>query len=90
MVSQEHGVRFVLRRLGFFSLTLWAALTLNFFLPRLMPGNPAIAMVALHRGSLSPQALSVMEAQFGIGHQNLAAQYFSYLGNVATFNSGSR
>src|SRR6202042_2687881 len=53
-----------------------------------MPGNPAIAMVALHRGSLSPQALNVMEAQFGIGHQNLAVQYFSYLGNVARFKFG--
>ena len=38
-------MRFVLRRLGFFLLTLWAALTLNFFLPRLMPGNPALAMI---------------------------------------------
>jgi peptide/nickel transport system permease protein len=82
-------VRFVLRRLGFFVLTLWAALTLNFFLPRLMPGNPALAMVANHRGSLSPQALKVIEAQFGLGqHQNLVLQYFSYLGNVATFKFG--
>src|ERR1700728_1636547 len=54
-----------------------------------MPGNPAIAMVALHRGSLSPQALQVMEAQFGIGgHQNVVLQYFHYLGNVVTFNFG--
>ena len=29
-----------------FLLTLWAALTLNFFIPRFMPGNPAVAMVA--------------------------------------------
>ena len=39
-------MRFVLRRLGFFVLTLWIALTLNFLLPRLMPGNPAQAMIA--------------------------------------------
>ena len=38
-------MRFALRRLGFFVVTLWAALTLNFFLPRLMPGNAAIAMM---------------------------------------------
>ena len=81
-------MRFVLRRLGFFALTLWAAVTLNFFLPRMMPGNPAIAMVALHRGSLSPQALKVIEAQFGIGHQNIAVQYLSYLGNVIRFKFG--
>jgi peptide/nickel transport system permease protein len=82
-------VRFVLRRLGFFLLTLWAALTLNFFLPRLMPGNPALAAIGNHRGSLSPSALKVMEAQFGIGHQNIASQYFGYLGDVFTFKFGS-
>ena len=34
-------MRFLLRRLGFFFLTLWAAMTLNFLIPRLMPGSPA-------------------------------------------------
>jgi peptide/nickel transport system permease protein len=82
-------MRFVLRRLGFFVLTLWAALTLNFFLPRLMPGNPALAAIGNHRGALSPDALKVMEAQFGIGHQNIVSQYFSYLGNVFTLKFGS-
>jgi peptide/nickel transport system permease protein len=82
-------VRFVLRRLGFFLLTLWAALTLNFFLPRLMPGNPALAAIGNHRGSLSPSALKVLEAQFGVGHQNIVSDYFSYLGNVFTFKFGS-
>jgi peptide/nickel transport system permease protein len=82
-------MRFVVRRLGFFVLTLWAALTLNFFLPRLMPGNPALAAIGNHRGALNPDALKVMEAQFGIGHQNIASQYFRYLGDVATFKFGS-
>jgi peptide/nickel transport system permease protein len=82
-------MRFVLRRLGFFVLTLWAALTLNFFLPRLMPGNPALAAIGNHRGSLTPDALKVLEAQFGLGHQNILSQYVSYLGNVATGKFGS-
>jgi peptide/nickel transport system permease protein len=82
-------MRFVLRRLGFFVLTLWAALTLNFFLPRLMPGNPALAAIGNSRGSVSPQALRVLEAQFGTSHQNIASQYGSYLGDVATGKFGS-
>ncbi len=82
-------MRFVLRRLGFFVLTLWAALTLNFFLPRLMPGNPALAAIGNSRGALSPDALKVLEAQFGTGHQNIASQYGSYLGDVATGKFGS-
>ncbi len=32
-------MRFVLRRLLFFVITLWVALTVNFFIPRLMPGT---------------------------------------------------
>jgi peptide/nickel transport system permease protein len=83
-------MRYVLRRLGFFALTLWVALTLNFVLPRLMPGNPALAIIGKFRGGISPQAVKVLQAQFGVGtHQNLVAQYFSYLGNVATLRFGS-
>ena len=83
-------MRYVLRRLGFFALTLWVALTLNFALPRLMPGNPALAILSKFRGGVSPQAVKVLEAQFGVGtHQNLIAQYFSYLGNVARLRFGT-
>ena len=83
-------MRYVSRRLGFFLLTLWVALTLNFVLPRLMPGNPALAIIGKFRGGISPQAVKVLQAQFGVGtHQNLVAQYFTYLGNVATLRFGS-
>ena len=51
-------MRYALRRLGFFVLTLWVALTLNFLLPRLMPGNPALAMMSKFHGELSPKAVS--------------------------------
>ena len=37
-------MHYILRRLGFYALAGWAALTLNFFLPRLMPGDPATAL----------------------------------------------
>jgi peptide/nickel transport system permease protein len=82
-------VRFVLRRLGFFVLTLWAALTLNFLLPRLMPGNPALAMLAKFHGELTPQSLKALEILFGVStHASLASQYVSYLHQVATLNFG--
>jgi peptide/nickel transport system permease protein len=82
-------VRFVLRRLGFFLLTLWAALTLNFLLPRLMPGNPALAMMSKFHGELTPQSLKALEILFGVNtHANLASQYVSYLHQVVTFNFG--
>ena len=67
------SMRFVLRRLGFFVLTLWAAVTLNFLLPRLMPGNPALAVMGKFKGAVTPQALKALEAQFGLDtHQSLS------------------
>ena len=83
-------MRFALRRLGFFVLTLWAAVTLNFFLPRMMPGNPALAMMAKFHGRISPQGLKALEVIFGVdSHQSLLSQYVHYLGQVATGNFGT-
>jgi peptide/nickel transport system permease protein len=83
-------MRYVLRRLGFFVLTLWAALTLNFLLPRLMPGNPALAMMSKFHGELTPQSLNALEILFGVDtHRSLAAQYVSYLHQIATGNFGT-
>jgi peptide/nickel transport system permease protein len=83
-------LRYALRRLGFFVLTLWAALTLNFLLPRLMPGNPALAMMSKFHGELGPGALKALEILFGVDtHQSLPSQYISYLHQIATGNFGT-
>lgn len=75
---------FVVRRLAFFVVTLWAAVTANFFIPRLMPGDPALAMMARYRGRINPSALHSLQIEFGVGsHQSLVAAYFTYLANIA-------
>ena len=38
-------MKYFLRKFGFFLLTLWAVVTLNFLIPRLQPGDPAEIMV---------------------------------------------
>jgi len=43
-------MRYLLRRALMFVLTLWAAITLNFIIPRLMPGSPADAALAKFAG----------------------------------------
>src|ERR1700712_4074464 len=76
-------MRYVLRRLGFFVLTLWAALTVNFFIPRFMPGSPLQALRDRTKNRLSPHALEQMLTAFGYKpHQNIVAQYFEYLGHM--------
>jgi peptide/nickel transport system permease protein len=82
-------VRYVLKRLGFFALTLWAALTINFFIPRLMPGNPAEALIGRFHGRVSGQALGALEVAFGVNsHQSLLSQYLDYMRNCFTGNFG--
>lgn len=82
-------MQYVLRRLGFFVVTLWSCLTINFVLPRLMPGNPAIAMMARFKGRLNGQALKALEVAFGVNNtQGALAQYFEYLGNTFTGHFG--
>src|SRR5947209_57825 len=83
-------MRFVVRRVAFFVATLWAAITINFLIPRLMPGNAAIAMLGRYRGRINPQALHALEIAFGINtHQGLLSAYFSYLGNIARGRFGT-
>jgi peptide/nickel transport system permease protein len=74
----------ILRRLQFFVVTLWAAVTLNFVLPRMMPGNPAQAMMARYKGHLNPSALKALEVAFGLNtHEDIFHQYLDYLSNLA-------
>ena len=47
----------LLRRLGFYAIAAWVAITINFLLPRLMPGDPATAMFGRMLGQLSPETL---------------------------------
>lgn len=82
-------MKYVLRRLGFFVVTLWACLTINFVLPRLMPGNPAIAMMARFKGRVNGSVLKALEIAFGVNtRQSEISQYFSYLGNTFTGHFG--
>ena len=65
-------------------------MTINFFLPRLMPGNPAIAMMARFRGRLTGQTLSAMEVAFGVNtKKGLFTQYLDYFGNSFTGHFGT-
>lgn len=81
-------MRYILNRLGFFLVSLWAAITINFVLPRMMPGNPAEAMFAKFQGQLQPAALKALELQFGFNNKPLLAQYWDYIKGLVTFHWG--
>lgn len=75
-------MRFALRRLGFYLLAAWFALTLNFFLPRLMPGDPATALFARFKGRLAPEAVAGLRQAFGLTDAPLWQQYLTSLSHA--------
>jgi len=81
-------MRYVSRRAGLFLVTLWAALTVNFIIPRVMPGNEASAVLATFRG-VNPAALHALQIEFGVNiHQNIFLTYLQYLANCFTGQFG--
>jgi peptide/nickel transport system permease protein len=72
-------VRFILRRTVFYLFTAWAAITINFFLPRMMKGDPVSAYLAKNQGRISPEAASSLRTLFGLDDgKSLIQQYGDY------------
>lgn len=76
-------MRYLTRRVLFYLLTLWAAITLNFAIPRLMPGNPVQAMLSRFRGQVSPAATASFTKLFGLNNAGIWSQYWTYLSHLA-------
>jgi peptide/nickel transport system permease protein len=80
---------FIARRLVFYVITAWVALTINFFIPRAIPGN-AVQSVMSKFPNLQPSAYKALEALLGVGHAgSIWSQYGNYLVDVAHFNLGT-
>jgi peptide/nickel transport system permease protein len=80
---------FILRRLVFYLVTAWVALTINFFIPRAMPGN-AVQNIMSKFPNLQPAAYRALEALLGVGHPgSIWNQYTSYLDDIFHFNFGT-
>jgi peptide/nickel transport system permease protein len=85
-------VRYVLRKTVLFVITLWAALTLNFLLPRLMPGSPvdaALGKLASAGVPITNAERQAVEIQLGVPNASLITQYGDYLRNIATLRFGT-
>jgi peptide/nickel transport system permease protein len=84
-------MRYILTKIGLFVLTLWAAVTLNFILPRLMPGSPldaALAKLAATGQPVTNAQRQAIEAQLGSPHGSLLSQYGQYLNNLVHLQFG--
>ena len=85
-------MRYVLTRIGLFVLTLWAAITLNFVLPRLMPGSSldaALARLAASGQQVTNAQVRAIEAQLGSPHGSWFSQYGQYLSDLVHLRFGT-
>jgi peptide/nickel transport system permease protein len=79
---------FLLRRLAFYLAAFIAAATINFFLPRVMPGDPIKMMFASAGSELSLENLNALKLTFGFIDAPLGEQYVAYLRSVFTGDLG--
>ena len=79
---------FLLRRLTFYLAAFIAAATINFFLPRMMPGDPIQKMFAGAGSDLSLENLNALKLTFGFIDAPIGEQYLAYLKSVFTGDLG--
>lgn len=77
------------RRIGFYILAALVAITLDFFIPRLMPGNAVAAALANLHSQFTPATIKALELQYGVGtDQSLWSQYLHYWDHLLHGNWG--
>jgi peptide/nickel transport system permease protein len=84
-------MRWFARRLLFYVFAIWVALTVNFLLPRLMPGDPLgglLQHVTPAQLSANPELLHTYQALLGGGDNSIWQDYVTYLGRIVHFNFG--
>lgn len=83
-------MRVISRRIGFYIITAIAAITVDFFIPRVMPGNPVDAILAKMQGQVvTPATVRALELQFGSNtSEGIWGQYVHYWSNLIHGNLG--
>jgi ABC-type dipeptide/oligopeptide/nickel transport system permease component len=77
--------RYVVKRLIGVVLTIWATITINFFLFRLLPGNIVTKLARVP--DATPQLTQSLLREFGL-NSSLWAQYWHYIWQTLHFNLG--
>jgi peptide/nickel transport system permease protein len=84
-------MRWFARRLLFYVFAIWVALTVNFLLPRLMPGDPLgglLQHMSPAQLAANPGVINTYRAILGGGNKSIWQDYITYLGRIAHFNFG--
>lgn len=78
---------YLLRKILFAALTLFIVITLNFFLFRVLPGDPVRSVIG-RNVRISPETQAALRAQFGLDRPIFPDQFIATLGQWARGNLG--
>ncbi|WP_413112688.1 ABC transporter permease [Thaumasiovibrio sp. DFM-14] len=79
---------FFLRRLSFYLLALLFAATLNFIIPRAMPGDPVTMMFANASVQVTPERIQAMKELLGFVDGPIYVQYLTYIKSILSWELG--
>jgi peptide/nickel transport system permease protein len=84
------AVRYLLRKLGFYLIAAWVALTINFLLPQLIPGNPVEVLLTKmsQAGPVPVGEDQVLTKLLGLGSGNIFEKYWQYVDSIAHLRLG--
>lgn len=79
-------MRYAFTRLSFYVVAFIIAIAINFFLPRMMPGDPIqsfIGRLVQNGGTVNPETIAAIEALYGYSTSTpLYQQFFSYVNSI--------
>jgi len=78
---------FLARRIAFYFAAFFLAITFNFLIPRLMPGDPSDRIIASFQGRLNESQVAAIRQSYGL-EGNLWEQYMTYVGSVFRLDFG--
>ena len=81
-------MRYISSRLLFYFVAFLIAISFNFLLPRLMPGDPVDALFAGAAGRMDPSQMDAVRAMYGFSEGTLIEQYFKYVKSVFSGDLG--
>lgn len=76
------------QRVGEYLLTLLVAVSINFFLPRALPGDPLALIAGDAVRQMGPERIAELRSAYGLD-EPLLSQYFSYLSNLVRGDLGT-
>ena len=79
---------YFLRRLSFYLVALLVAATLNFIIPRAMPGDPVTMMFANATTQVTPERIAAMQKLLGFVDGPLYVQYLTYIKSILSWELG--